>query len=218
MVPGPPEWFGRTFSTPRFEPYLRASSGDATSAWRLYRWNIEVSEAFYGPLHCLEIGLRNAEHDRLRSRYGRADWWTVAPLRQHDSCKITKALEDLRRKGVRAPSADDVVAATTFGLWVSLLSRAYDRHFWVPTLHRAFPHYSGGREPLRDNLQSMVLLRNRIMHHEPIHHRHLSADHAKIHRLLGYLQPPVSTWLKGFDRVPGILARRPVKARGDESA
>ena len=46
------------------------------------------------------------------------------------------------------------------------------------------------------------MLRNRIMHHEPIHHRHLEADHAKIYRLLGYIEPEAASWLRGFDRVP----------------
>lgn len=210
-----PEWSRRAFSEPRLKPYLVASHGDSARAWRLYRWNVEVSQAFYGPLHCLEIGLRNAVHDRLLERYGRADWWEAAPLKKHDSGKVAKARDDLRRKGVGRPTADDVVAELSFGFWVSLLSSSYDRHLWVPTLHRAFPHYAGRRSVLRDNFQAMVLLRNRIMHHEPIHHRHLPADHAKIHRLLGYLEPEIATWLQGFDRVPEILGRKPGNGGGE---
>ncbi|MEU4404032.1 hypothetical protein AB0F88_05860 [Streptosporangium sp. NPDC023963] len=216
-----PEWVQRVFSTPRFTPYLDVSGRNVMRAWQLYRWNVEVSEAFYGPLHCLEIGLRNAEHDQLRARYGRADWWEVAPLRNHDAFKIAKAREDLGRRSRRSGipfTADDVLAELSFGFWVSLLSQAYDRHLWVPALHRAFPHYSGRRGELRDNLQAMVLFRNRIMHHEPIHHRHLAADHAKIYRLLGYLEPEVAPWLRRFDRVPEILARRPEEGHGDEQA
>lgn len=104
---------------------------------------------------------------------------------------------------------DSVVAELSFGFWVSLLSRRYDRYFWVPALHKAFPGYHGDRESLRDNLQAMLRLRNRIMHHEPIHHRHLEADHAKIYRLLGYIEPEAATWLRKFDRVPDVLAMRP---------
>ncbi|WP_433512561.1 hypothetical protein ACQP2T_54055 [Nonomuraea sp. CA-143628] len=209
MSPDLPEWAGRMFSAPRIAPYLNASQGNGVSAWSLYRWNVEVSAAFYSPLHCLEICLRNAEHDRLGARYGRPDWWQVAPLDKHDARRIEKAKDDLSRKGVQRPTADDIVAELPFGFWVSLLNRAYDRPFWVPALHRAFPRYSGTRAALRDNLQAMVLLRNRIMHHEPIHHRHLAADHAKIHRLLDYLEPRVGAWLRGVDSVPDVLARRP---------
>ncbi|SNS78085.1 hypothetical protein SAMN05216276_101618 [Streptosporangium subroseum] len=204
-----PEWFCRMFSSPRFVPYRNAVDGDDKRAWDLYRWNIEVSEAFYCPLHCLEVSLRNAQHIELSARFGRVDWWVAAPLRKHELAKIAQAERSLRDKGAGLPSADDVIAELSFGFWVSLLSRSYDRYLWVPVLHRAFPHYSGRREGLRDNLQAMVLLRNRVMHHEPIHHRRLEADHVKIYRLLGYLEPAVAVWLRDFDRVPEVLKRRP---------
>jgi len=181
-----PAWVRRTLSEPRFAAYLRAAVGDAEVALRLYWWNIEVSAAFYGLLHCLELSLRNALHHQLGNRFGPSI-----------------------RRGVRV-DVDDIVAGLPFGFWVSLLSRgaAYDRQLWVPALHRAFPGYSGRREKLHDNLLAMVLFRNRIMHHEPIHHRDLAADHAKIFRLLGYLSPDLAKEVQAFDRVPDVLARR----------
>ncbi|GII95896.1 hypothetical protein [Sinosporangium siamense] len=213
MHPELPGWVERVISIPRFAPYLDALSGNRLVAWDLYQWNVQVSEAFYGPLNCLEICLRNAEHDRLRNRFGTDDWWRVAPLDEYEAAKVTAAKQKLARKGVSLPSADDVVTELSFGFWVSLLSRRYDRRLWVPALHRAFPYYSGRREALRDNLQTMVLLRNRIMHHEPIHHRHLTADHAKIYRLLDYVEPQFAGWLRAFDRVPAVLTRRPERTR-----
>ncbi|NUP76675.1 MAG: hypothetical protein HOV96_03885 [Nonomuraea sp.] len=204
-----PGWIERTISVPRFAPYLAAFGGSSSPAWSLYQWNVEVSEAFYRPLHWLEISLRNAEHRELRERFERADWWHAAPLHEHDAGKVLRVENELRRRNNRPPRADDVVAELSFGFWVSLLGRRYDRHLWVPALHRAFPHYRGAREPLRDNLQAMLLLRNRIMHHEPVHHRHLAADHAKIYRLLGHVEPELVTWLRAIDRLPDVLARRP---------
>ncbi|MFG1862511.1 hypothetical protein [Microbispora bryophytorum] len=208
-----PGWIERVISVPRFASYLDALSGDRLGAWDLYQWNVVVSEAFYGPLHWLEICLRNAEHDRLRNRFGTDDWWRVAPLDEYEMAKVSAANQKLARKGVRRPPADDVVTELSFGFWVSLLSRKYDRRLWVPALHGAFPYYSGRREPLRDNLQTMVLLRNRIMHHEPIHRRHLEADHAKIYRLLGYVEPQSVGRLRADDRVPEVLTRRPEGTR-----
>ncbi|WP_203923445.1 hypothetical protein [Rugosimonospora africana] len=80
---------------------------------------------------------------------------------------------------MRNVTADDVVAELQFGFWTSLLSNhrgsQYGRLLWVPTLHRSFPHYHGRRRDLHDNYEAMRLLRNRIMHHEPIHHRDLMA-------------------------------------------
>lgn len=208
-----PNWVARLLSVPRFRAYLDATGGDVERAWELYRWNVEVSEAFYGPLHCIEVGLRNAEHRLLTTRYGQADWWYVAPLTKHDTCRADKAYADLARKGASSPTPDDVVTELGFGFWVSLLNRTYDRHLWVPALHRAFPHYHGRRSSLHDALLSMVLFRNRIMHHEPIHHRDLAADHRKIYRVLHYMEPAITMWLRGFDRVPNVLARRPEEGR-----
>jgi hypothetical protein len=212
----PPRWFERIFTVARLRPYRAVARRAGTHVEALYRWNLQVSEAFYPGLSCLEISLRNALHQRLQERYGRPDWWESAPLDKHDAAKVRQAVDDLaRRKGTSAPCADSIVAELSFGFWVSLLGRRYDRHFWVPALHKAFPGYHGNRETLRDNLQAMLMLRNRIMHHEPIHHRHLAADHAKIYRLLGYVEPEAAVWLCAFDRVPEMLAIRP---EGDDPA
>ncbi len=120
-------WMSKALSLPRLDAYARAANGDALAAERLYWWNVQISGAFYGPLHCLEVALRNALHDELRSSYARDDWWTVLSNNRHSQ---------------------------------------YDRRLWVPCLHRAFPHYRGRRRDLYDNLETMRLFRNRIMHHE----------------------------------------------------
>jgi hypothetical protein len=210
MSDAPPAWFERSFATPRLRPYKTAAKTSGTHAEDLYRWNLQVSEAFYPALSCLEISTRNSMHEQLRVRYSRADWWSRAPLHEQAAQKVTQVSADLRgRKGSSSLRADDIVAELSFGFWVSLLSRRYDRHFWVPALHKSFPGYHGDRESLRDNLQAILLLRNRIMHHEPIHHRHLAADHEKIYRLLGYVEPQAAAWLRNFDRVSEVLNMRP---------
>jgi hypothetical protein len=210
MIVDLPEWIREVLSIPRFAPYLARTNGDLDAAIRLYKWNVEISAAFYTPLHCLELGLRNAMHERLRTRFDRADWWVVAPLSDNGERTVSSAVEKVVGRSGRLYTADDIVAELSFGFWVSLVSRgaAYDRTLWVPALHRAFPFYRGKRKPLHDNLLAMVLLRNRIMHHEPVHHRDLRADHAKIYRLLGYISPRVVKELETFDRVGEVLRRR----------
>lgn len=205
-----PEWMTDAFSASRLTPYLRASRGDVAAAMSLYWWNVEASGALYGPLHCLEVTLRNALHARLVAAYGRSDWWWAAPLSPNGLRIVRDTHTKCVRRGLAPVSADTMVAELSFGFWVSLLSRgsSYDRRFWVPTLHKAFPHYSGRRAALYDSLWSVVLLRNRIMHHEPVHHRDLAADHAKIYRLLGYLNPLLVKEAKALDRFPNVLARR----------
>jgi hypothetical protein len=62
---------------------------------------------------------------------------------------------------------------------------------------------------LHESLLTVVFLRNRIMHHEPIHHRHLEADHDRIYRLLTDVSSDLVTRLAPFDRVPKLLLERP---------
>jgi hypothetical protein len=215
MIERLPEWMLRDLSLPRLRRYIRAAHGDALAASRLYWWNIEVSAALLGSLHCLEIALRNALHDALARHHGRPDWWAVAQL----SDRGKKIIDDARRtceRRLRRTTPDDVVAELSFGFWVSLLSHAsgYDRRFWVPVLHTAFPHYQGRRDHLYRDLTSLVLLRNRVMHHEPVHHRHLTADHATIYRVLGYLSPEMTKEAQVMDRLPAVLGKKADVLRG----
>ncbi|MEU9442342.1 hypothetical protein AB0D42_15765 [Streptomyces sp. NPDC048304] len=210
-----PEWMLRDLSLPRLRRYIRAAHGDARAAERLYWWNIEVSAALLGPLHCVELALRNALHNALTRHHGRPDWWTVAPLNERGRRLVDDARRSCERRLSHA-TPDDMVAELSFGFWVSLLSHGsgYDRHFWVPVLHSAFPYYRGRRDRLYRDLTSVVLLRNRVMHHEPVHHRHLAADHDTIYRVLGYLSLELAKEARTMDRFPAVLAGRADVLRG----
>ncbi|MET7691046.1 hypothetical protein ABZT06_24220 [Streptomyces sp. NPDC005483] len=211
-----PEWLLKAFSKPRMAAYLAAAGGDGMVAMRLYWWNVAASAALFGPLHCLEVTLRNALHDVLVREHGRPDWWASAPLNRNGLRLIDEARARGERDGRAPASADDIVAELSFGFWISLVSgaRGYDRGFWVPTTRKAFPCYSGRRADLHDSLLSLVRFRNRIMHHEPVFHRHLAADHAKIYRVLGYLSPELAKEVQAMDRFPAVLADRGDVLRG----
>ncbi|MFE7765809.1 hypothetical protein [Streptomyces sp. NPDC057438] len=202
-----PEWMARDLSLPRLRRYIRAAHGDARAAERLYWWNVEASAALVGPLHCLELALRNALHSALVRHHGRPDWWEAAPLNERSRRLVDSASRSCGRR-LRRTTPDDVVAELTLGFWVSLLSSGYDRHFWVPVLHSAFPHYGGRRDDLYRDLTSLVLLRNRVMHHEPVHHRHLAADHGTLYRVLGHLSPEFAKEAQAMDRFPDVLTDR----------
>lgn len=216
MTDNLPEWLAKAFSEPRMATYLAEARGDVTTAMRLYWWNVAASAAFYGPLHCLEVTLRNALHDELAKHHGRPDWWARAPLNRNGLRLVDEARQKCERNGAGAATVDGVVAELSFGFWISLVSgaRGYDRGFWVPVTRKAFPHYSGRRADLHDGLLSLVRFRNRIMHHEPVFHRHLAADHAKIYRMLGHLSPELAKEAQAMDRFPAVLAGRGEVLRG----
>jgi hypothetical protein len=209
----PPAWVSAVLSEPRFLPYLTAAGGNAEAAVDLEWWNLEVAAAFVVPLNRLELALRNALHRRLAEKFSRSDWWHSARLDENGRRKVAEAKRKLAQRQQRPEVPDDVVAQLTFGFWVSLLSRTYHRTLWTPALHRVFPRTNP--RALHQDYKHVLVLRNRIMHHEPIHHRHLEADHQTVYRLLGQLSPDVVDELEPRDRVPHLLARRRAIGSGE---
>ncbi|MEV6410570.1 hypothetical protein [Kribbella sp. NPDC051718] len=203
-----PDWIRDVLSPARFAPYLARTGGDTDAAIQLYWWNVDVSAAFYTPLHRLEMALRNGIHQRLSVAYGGADWWASAPLQDNGVRLVGDAARKVASRS-GSSTADDMVTELSFGFWASLISRRYDRTLWVPHLHKAFPGYRGPRERLHREVHTVLLLRNRIMHHEPIHHRHLQADHQTILRVLMYLAPSMVDQLRPNDHVAAVLRDRP---------
>jgi hypothetical protein len=201
-----PSWVIGVLSQPRIDGYLAASSGDVDGAVVLYRWNVEVSAAFAVPLHWVEMGFRNALHSRLAVLFGRDDWWGPAPLDANGQRKVTEAQAVLRRLGKDPAVSDSVVAELSFGFWVSLLASRYHRTLWMPVLWRAFP--GRNRHDVHADYRHVLQLRNRISHGEPIHRRHLEADHLTVYRLLGELSPDALHEMTQHDPVPAVLARR----------
>ncbi|WP_043721190.1 hypothetical protein [Kutzneria sp. 744] len=206
------------FSAARMEPYLKHCNGDVAKAFRLYAWNLEVSAALSGPLGCLEVALRNALHEQLVTLVGRSDWWRDRRVDLHDVAKglLAEAAANLAKRGKPAVP-DAMVAELHFGFWVALLGkgRNYETTLWRPALRHAFPNYSGGRLPLHKQLDSMRYLRNRIAHAEPIHRRHLKADHGTILDLIGRISPPAVEFVRRHDRVEQVLRRRRAVCDGD---
>ncbi len=198
-------------SAERLAPYDAACGGDRTAALRLYSWNAEVAGAFLGPLHCLEVVMRNAIHREFSILLGRPDWWDAANVDLHPAG--ARMVEEARQELVRhrkPAEPDRMVAELRFGFWVALLGkgRDYEMRFWRPGLYRAFPGLTGPRGPLYDQINSVRLLRNRIAHYESIHQRHLAADHEKIMRLIAAISPETADFTRRRDRVPAVLARR----------
>ncbi|GAA1696110.1 hypothetical protein ACFTSF_06365 [Kribbella sp. NPDC056951] len=207
------DWMWHALSQARLRPYVEKASGDLTAAAELYWWNVDISAAFYAPLQCFEVALRNAVHSQLVLSYGRVDWWAIAPL-QEVSQRLVGAACRQAASAPREGTADDVVTELTLGFWVALLSRRYDRTLWVPHLHEAFPHYRGPRRRLHEELETIRLFRNRIMHHEPIHYRHLEADHRTILRVLRYVSPEMASHPAVTTAVEVVLQRRPPVLEG----
>ena len=205
-----------SFSSERLATYLHASRGDREKAIRLHVWNTGVSAAFYGPLQALEVALRNAMHRRLADQYGDA-WYDngKAGLDRGALDRIVGARTELARDRHR----DDphrVVAALSFGFWISLLGSGgrrvdgrkanYEMSLWRPALRGAFAHCQNlNRKRAHRPLNALRALRNRIAHHEPIFTRDLVGDYDRIVEVAGWISPATRAWIEHHNRVLGML-------------
>lgn len=60
-------------SAPRFASYLAEKGSDKEKALELYRWNLELSSAFFVPLQICEVSARNSIVSAIEATYG-ANW------------------------------------------------------------------------------------------------------------------------------------------------
>jgi hypothetical protein len=206
----------QAISPERMAPYLVTAHGLPELALQLYEWNSAVAAGFHRLLEQLEIALRNAIHRELGVLAGRTDWWESPDIVLAHPCPVMlrEARASVARRDRDAVQPGDIVAALSFGFWVSMFSSGksanYEMSLWRPGLRHALPGYLGTRADLYLRLHSLRLLRNRVAHHEPIFRRHLAADHASVLGLLGDIAPEFADWVAGFDEVPAILAGRPL--------
>ena len=170
-------------------------------AMHLYHWNMAVAEAFYSPLQTLEVIVRNALGDKLKSAFGH-QWYlanNVQYLRYPQPEMLVAAISELSRRNA-AIDHGRIVAELNFGFWAGLLGKRYETNLWRPLFRHAFPN---APKPF------LRIFRNRIAHHEPIFNRALTDDHCRILQLIGWISPEAALWTAQTSRVPFVLQQRP---------
>ena len=206
-------------SAPRFARYLSRYNGNRTVAARMYAWNLSVSAAFWEPICVLEVAVRNAIHDQLVEGRKRPDWWndTTLNLCRNERDSVNAAIATLVARGNTSPTSDQVVAATSFRLWVGLTGEGlvgnhlfrYETTLWQPRLIKAFPNAGQRRRKyIHAELDKIRVLRNRIAHHEPIYNAPLPALHDAIIEIAAMVHPDAGTFIAHSSRVPAVLANQ----------
>ena len=212
-APWDPQMIAQALSVERLAPYVAACQGDRVVALRLYEWNLSVSGAFYEALGIVEVTLRNALHQRLTDRHGqRPGHWYDDPARlllPPAHADITAARQRVAKLG-RPETPGRVVAELNFGFWKFLLARRYEATLWTPTLRHAFPNLQPRRRTIAyDAMDRLHVLRNRIAHHEPVHHRDPATDVMVAYRLLDWIDADVHHWAQSLSRLRPILSAKP---------
>lgn len=213
-------------SKPRFSRYLDECSNDPNEARRLYTWQAALASAVWGPIAIFEVVLRNALHSQLEQRTGRGDWWNsssvnlmpreIAQLKDAQARAYDSAVR--RAGGVAAnvapPTPGHVVAASSLGLWVGLLSAgiardplySYETTLWQPRLSKAFPHIgSKKRKQLHDECTRIQYVRNRIAHHEFLAPVETANACTHIEAIVGAVEPSMQRFVASASRVKRII-------------
>lgn len=126
------------------------------------------------------------------------------------SDRANSAVAQARARATRSDVPETlgrVVAELTFAFWRYLESSRYDRSLWRPALRHAFPGRS--RRAVATVLHPLHLLRNRIAHHEPIHHLDLADLRVRALDLASWVDTDAAAWIATGDAVGRLPGTRP---------
>ncbi len=208
--------FIQILSPERFATYSAWAGGNPDLARRLYTYNVQLSAALYGPLHMLEISLRNVTDQRLTAAFG-AGWLTdPAVVTGFGQVKRVQSAQTQLTTQRKAGTHGQMVAELSFGFWSSLYSRQ-SHHLWN-TLRPGFQATGVQRGSLSRDLDNLRNLRNRIAHYEPIISSPLAQLYGNLTTIAGWLSPTGASWIAASSTwstvYPGIPILVPDPATG----
>lgn len=228
-----PKAVARSISKARLAPYLARCDDHLKTALTLYSWNIEISQAAYSALHVVEVFLRNAMDEQLRTWNAsvtdaatglqHSGDWLLDPsdlIRQRVGDKIDEASSRAKRaiyaktQTNALPEHDDILAQTSFGLWKFFMPSENDygkKKIWEEGLCDAFPNTTTADE--RRKLVSAVndahKLRNRIAHLEPVYEMHMPAYFGNMELILKSIDVKCHAWFTGKALMSAAWEKRP---------
>jgi hypothetical protein len=207
---------------PRLEKYRPPNGSDLEMVVN-YFWNVMLSEALYPGLAALEVTLRNSIHNALTAREGTDMWfrYLLLPRQLREFANTAATLDDRhRRDKLPPPTTDQLIAELTFGFWTTLLSQPYHQSLWAPNhadlVHAVFPQLRptpNVRPFLQHHYNPLSVLRNRVMHHEPVFQRlqwekrviPINDLHRDILTAIGWISPSVLATVTTLDAFPQVF-------------
>ncbi len=202
-----------TLSPARLGTYMMAAGHDEARALALYVWNTQLGEAFHLPIQSVEIALRNRVNFVLIACFG-ATWWQnpifVDTVEEFQTKAIEQVKKRIRKRG-QPVETGQIVAGLSFGFWVAMLDARYNQAIWSGHLGTGFPDLpvAKTREDLQRVARRIADFRNRIWHHEPIFRANISEEYSACMRLLEWLCPHKTGWIKPQCKVMTVLRAKP---------
>lgn len=205
----------------RLENYRPAHGSDLEMVVN-YFFNIELSEALYPSLQAFEVALRNSIHHAFTQHFETEFWFDMPGLYPPPPPPETIPWQEHAIQAARANltqhnkphDAGRMVAELHLGYWNSLFNRPFTQKLWLPNqgalLGQVFPHATRSRQVprhLEKRITRIRLLRNRVMHFEPIwRRRHLQQNHEEILEALSWISPVMHETIAMCDRFQQTLA------------
>lgn len=204
-----------TLSTARMSTYMEAAGHDTDFALDLYTWNARISSALMIPSHFAEVSTRNAAHDALTDKYG-PDWpWNASFERSlpHGAPRRYSPNTDLVSTRRSLDSTGKVIAELKFAFWENLFTSRHDKRLWNSRINDLFPPAASDaptlRNRIRQDLEDIRKLRNRIAHHEPIFNRDLTSSLNKMKDLIRLRSEETAVLVENIEEATLLLTTRP---------
>jgi len=162
-------------STERLKAFRGKSNNSLEELIHRYNYNISLCACFYAPLHIFEVAVRNSLSLELQDYLKDSNWLqnykTHNLFQKREQDKIQEALNELKKKK-RPLETGRIIAELNLGFWINLYDRPY-MDFQINTIRSQFPYATNKQRDIfkiKERLQRIRLLRNRIFHYEPIWH------------------------------------------------
>lgn len=223
-------WVEAWLSAPRFQRYLKISSGDRERALALYEWNVETSQVLMHDIAHFEVALRNVYDAVISDNWPHKTHWPLHPqspvvmpiwrntagsqgIKRHTDVNIqtrNKVKTAIKRSGSHQASPGKVIAELSFGFWRHLTTKAMEKPMWVPYLHEAFPSGTD-RADIDKDIKIVNDLRNRIAHHESLLTGALdpAEAHKSLMHCLELIAPQVHAYVAAKSKVETALKAKP---------
>lgn len=157
-----------------------------------YIENLIFSKSSYIPLSVLEIALRNAINNFFSVEVG-TNWYEDETFLTKDSLRKVEEAKNVllgRREHI---SKNKVIAELSFGFWVNLFKKPYDKKLRIKELRKIFPNLPKSeqkfinREIIYRELNHIRNFRNRVFHYEKVINKDsYNSIHNEIYEILSY--------------------------------
>ena len=206
-----------TLSLPRMSTFDREVAGTNVSSLELYNWNAQLASALIYPFHIFEVSIRNAVSEALSKAHS-PNWHTA----QSFSRSIKKAkygycpIDDLSKVVKKNQVLSKVIPELKFVFWEKLFTSRFQKQIWDNHIHNVFPNHASLeftsaelRDHIRNQIESVRAIRNRVAHHEPIFRFDIPSLLRSMEQVIQLRCEDTSQWMMVNQKVLEIYQAKP---------